>query len=103
MSFRTPLAWQDDAEHRLGTRLHRYLAMTTDDDASKIAGNVSDDIKKKIRSLENALPRRIFGGSVFSRMKVTEVSILAKAEEPERLEGRVVCELDVAEGEQFRC
>jgi len=77
--------------------------MTTDDDGSKIAGNVSDDIKKTVRSLENALTGRIFGGSVLSRTKVKEVSILAKAEEPERLEGRVVCELDVAEGEQSQC
>ena len=77
--------------------------MTTDDDISKIAGNASDDIKKIVRSLENVLITRTFSQSVLSRTVVMEVSILAKADEPERLEGRVVCELAVEEGEQFKC
>ena len=77
--------------------------MTTHDDVSKIAGNVSDDIKKTVRSLENALMTRTFGQSILGRTMVTEVSVLAKADEPERLEGRVVCELVVEEGEQLQC
>jgi len=84
--------------------------MTTDVDASKIAGNVSDDIKKIVgdfgrvfyrRSFENDFTGRIFGGLILSRTRVTEASVLAKAEEPEKLECRVVCELDVEEGEQI--
>ena len=79
--------------------------MTTDVDASKIAGNVSDDMKKMlVHSLKKHIDitGRMFGGSIFGRTMVTEVSILAKADEPERLEARVVCELDVEEGEQFQ-
>ena len=86
--------------------------MMTDVDTSKIAGNVSDDIKKIVgdlgrvffrRSLGNDFTSRIFGGPTLNRTTVTEVSVLAKAEEPEKLEARVVCELDVEEGEQFQC
>ena len=82
--------------------------MTTDVDTSKIAGNVSDDLKKIVgdlgrvfyrRSLENDATGRAFGASIISRAKVTEISVLPKAEEPEKLEARVVCELDVEEGE----
>lgn len=90
------------------------LAMTTvtDVDASKITGNVSDDMKKIVRdigrvfchrSLERDFTSRTFGGPILNRMMVTEASVLAKAEEPEKLEARVVCELDVEEGEQFLC
>jgi len=77
--------------------------MITDVAASKISGNVSDDVKKIVCSLDDHSISRRFGVSILRRMKVTEVSVLTKAEEPEKLESRVVCELDVKEGERFQC
>jgi hypothetical protein len=39
-----------------------------------------------------------FAAAVGQRTQITEVSVLRKAEEPEKLEGRVVCEVVVERG-----
>jgi acyl-coenzyme A thioesterase 13 len=79
---------------------------TTLEDISHISGNASDDIKRilsnpgrfyrRLQLLENTPP--MFGDSIQTHMVVTEISINNKAEEPKKVEGRVVLELDVAEG-----
>ena len=77
----------------------------TPEDISHISGNASDDIKRILGNpgrfyghsqTENTPP--MFGDSILTRMAVTEISINNKAEEPRKVEGRVVLELDVAEG-----
>ncbi len=75
------------------------------EDVSSIAGNVSDEIKRVV-----GFPMRIFrmttdegeptgfGATFTSGMTVSEVSMVPKAEEPTKQEGRVVCKLVVTEG-----
>ncbi|PBK93952.1 hypothetical protein ARMGADRAFT_1053530 [Armillaria gallica] len=74
------------------------------EDVSSIAGNVSDEIKRIV-----GFPMRIFrmttdegeptgfGATFTSGMTVSEVSMVPKAEEPTKQEGRVVCKLVVTE------
>lgn len=65
----------------------------------EVAGNVPDDIKLKLRNLpRNFKPLNIFGKAIQFKLKLTEVSVINKAEEPNKLEGRLVYEIDVAEG-----
>ncbi|KAG5724081.1 Acyl-coenzyme A thioesterase 13 [Termitomyces sp. T112] len=74
-------------------------------DISKIAGNASDQVKTVVSNMSRYyLPRRnvnttglTFGAHIVKRIQVTEVSVLPKAEEPSKTEGRVVCELTVEE------
>ncbi|KAG6902210.1 hypothetical protein C0995_003042 [Termitomyces sp. Mi166 len=74
-------------------------------DISKIAGNVSDHVKTVLSNTSRYyLPAPgvkvtgpIFGASISKRLEVTEASVLQKAEEPSKTEGRVVCELTVEE------
>ena len=77
----------------------------TSEDISHISGNASDDIKRILgnpgRFYRHSQPENtppMFGDSILTRMVVTEISINNKAEEPRKVEGRVVLELDVAEG-----
>ncbi|EDR12638.1 uncharacterized protein LACBIDRAFT_292681 [Laccaria bicolor S238N-H82] len=83
---------------------HPTPSTTPKEDISHVSGNASDDIKHILGipsrffqhfQAENAPP--MFGDSIQTRMVVTEISINNKAEEPKKVEGRVVLELDVAE------
>ncbi|KAF9011743.1 hypothetical protein BDQ17DRAFT_1272058 [Cyathus striatus] len=81
--------------------------MSTSDnvDIAHIAGNASPDVKRflsnpgqfyqNIRSTEVKGP--IFGQAIQERLRVTEVSVNRKEEEPNKLEGKVVLEITVAE------
>jgi len=66
-----------------------------------IAGNASSEAKivtLKWLSIFNA-GRDAFALAVGQRLEITEVSVHAKSEEERVLQGRVVCEVDVREGE----
>jgi len=78
--------------------------------AKAIGGNASDDVKRFVGNMSallhrrgqfadgNALPRKkMFGEDIVDRMVVKEVSVIQKAEEPLKTEGRVVCEITVDE------
>ena len=80
-------------------------------DVSQVEGNASPEIKRASLSLVQHLetPRqstsrstgelfRGFETELLSRLRLVEVSILPKAEEPEKLEGRIVFELIADEG-----
>ena len=75
-------------------------------DISQIAGNAPDDIKLRLGDMSrffNGSKKRQqlknrFGKAIELRLKLTELSIISKAEEPNKLEGRAVLEIDVAEG-----
>lgn len=74
----------------------------------EIAGNAPDDIKLRLGDIPrffNYGSKRLgrqqmntFGKAIELRLKLTELSIISKAEEPSKLEGRAVLEIDVAEG-----
>lgn len=72
-------------------------------DVSTIAGNASDDIKTFLGDASNLFGNRtdfpgpIFGEAIQKRLRVTEVSVNKKAEEPKKLEGRVVLETVIEE------
>ncbi|KAJ3528854.1 hypothetical protein NMY22_g9241 [Coprinellus aureogranulatus] len=74
-------------------------------DASKISGNASIETKEALADIPrfygiytgSAHKGPIFAEDVHKRMRVTEISIIKKAEEPSKLEGRVVQELIVEE------
>jgi acyl-coenzyme A thioesterase 13 len=76
-------------------------------DTSQVKGNTSPKIK--LAMLDSLVqpshvlrttdkPFRGFKAEFVSRMQLTEASILSKAEEPDKLEGRVVFEVIVDEG-----
>jgi acyl-coenzyme A thioesterase 13 len=68
-------------------------------DISQIAGNASDDVKKLLTSRHPMLwTPQGFAHEIFNRLKVTEISIQPKAEEPEKMEARVVLETIVENG-----
>lgn len=75
-------------------------------DISKVAGNAPDHVKAAVSNTSRYyLPGRdlkvsgpLFGTSITKRLEVTEASVLQKAEEQSKTEGRVVCELTVEEG-----
>ncbi|KAK7676225.1 hypothetical protein QCA50_020804 [Cerrena zonata] len=83
------------------SRLERIAAAKKDVDVSHIAGNASDDIKRFVNPsliyLSSKRGPTSFGAPITQRMKLSEVSIVKKAEEPTREEGRVVCLLTVEE------
>lgn len=78
-------------------------------DISQVAGNASDHIKRRLGDISSAKTRLLslsnstFGGAIGLRLKLTELSIISKAEEPNKLEGRAVLEIDVAEGKRKTC
>jgi len=81
-----------------------------DNDISQIEGNASPEVKQGLSSELQALrrtrthvtqtgnPFRGFETEMACRMQLTEISVLRKAEEPEKLEARVVLEVIVDEG-----
>ena len=78
-------------------------------DISQITGNASDNIKHAVGHIGGFFKNRrvkdlstsIFGESILNRMKVVEVSLNRKAEEEEKMEARVVVEVDVTEGQHI--
>ncbi|EPQ58891.1 hypothetical protein GLOTRDRAFT_54445 [Gloeophyllum trabeum ATCC 11539] len=71
------------------------------EDASKIPGNVSPEVKQAAASWLNLFFSRnadtpAFADSVGKRLKLTEVSINPKADEPGKTECKVVCEITVS-------
>ncbi|EAU82753.1 hypothetical protein CC1G_10658 [Coprinopsis cinerea okayama7 len=71
-------------------------------DISHVKGNAPEEIKRLLVSpyrlyKSNQAQGPLFGEEIQKRLVVTEVSILQKAEEPLKQEGRVVLETDVAE------
>lgn len=66
-----------------------------------IRGNASDDIKKHLVAVLYLFMGRGkgFADSVGSKIKIAEVWLQQKADEPERQEAKVVCEITVDEGE----
>ena len=72
----------------------------------EIAGNAPDDIKRQLGNIprfftygsKRKQQLNTFGKAIQLRLKLTELSIISKAEEPNKLEGRAVLEIDVAEG-----
>lgn len=74
-------------------------------DASTIPGNAPKELKQSLVDLISAQAKlskargtRGFEPEITSRVEWTDISILPKAEEPEKLEGRVVGEITVQEG-----
>ncbi|KAF8076893.1 hypothetical protein FPV67DRAFT_1473054 [Lyophyllum atratum] len=68
-----------------------------DDVISQVAGNAPREIKEvPLKWLAVFRARRAsFAKSVASRVRVVEVSLVKNPEDPCRIEGRVVCEIDV--------
>lgn len=73
---------------------------TLPDVISCIKGNVPAKIKEiPVKWL--ALFRnegKSFGGSISGRLRVTEVSVLPNVDDPLKMEGKVVCEIEVTPG-----
>jgi acyl-coenzyme A thioesterase 13 len=75
-------------------------------DISQVAGNASEHIKRQLGDIWSAKTRPLlllnstFGRAIGRRFKLTELSIISKADEPNKLEGRAVLEIDVAEGKR---
>lgn len=84
------------------SRAERIAAASKGVDVSHIAGNASDDIKRFLNPasiyLSSERSKSSFGAPITQRMRLSEVSIVKKAEEPTREEGRVICLLTVEEG-----
>lgn len=76
--------------------------MSLKQDVSHITGNVSDEVKQAYGNPADVFLRRgskpSFGESILKRMVVTEISVEKKVEEPQKLEGRFVCELTIEDG-----
>ncbi|KAG1735027.1 HotDog domain-containing protein [Suillus lakei] len=79
----------------------------SDIDTSRVKGNTSPEVKHALLSYlvqpthvsrSTGQPFRGFRAEFVSRMQLAEASILSKAEEPEKLEGRTVFEVIVDEG-----
>lgn len=67
---------------------------------NSIKGNASDDVKKHLAAVLNIFMGRGsgFADSVGSKIKLTEIWIQPKVDEPERQEAKVICEITVDEG-----
>lgn len=70
----------------------------------QVGGNASEDVKRHVVSVLSFFMHdgKGFADAIGGRLNVTEVSIQKKAEEPKRLEGKVVCEIVVEQGEGYR-
>ncbi|KAG1873621.1 HotDog domain-containing protein [Suillus subalutaceus] len=80
----------------------------SDMDPSQVEGNASSEVKHTLLGALQSMrlshisqstdkPFRGFEAEFASRLQLTEVSILSKAEEPEKFEGRVVIQVTVDE------
>ena len=68
--------------------------------AAYIRGNASKEIKQHVLAMMSVFMSKGWGfaDAVGGRIKIVEVDVKRKDEEPEKLEGRVVCEAWVEEG-----
>lgn len=75
-------------------------AFTLEHAAKVIAGNGSPQAKQSIANILHffSYTGTGFANSVGQRVKVIEVSVNKKAEDPVKLEGRVVCEIETLQG-----
>ena len=84
------------------SRFDQIAAARKGIDVSQVAGNASDDIKRFLDPtliyLSSERAKTSFGAPITQRIRLSEVSIVKKAEEPTKEEGRVVCLLTVGEG-----
>ncbi|KAJ7619444.1 HotDog domain-containing protein [Roridomyces roridus] len=66
-----------------------------------ITGNAPDEVKEVLSNIPNLFGAQQanvaggFGDSIVQRLQVTHASLEAKADEPMKKEGKVVCELEV--------
>jgi acyl-coenzyme A thioesterase 13 len=79
-------------------------------DTSQVEGNASPEVKLTLLSALHFMrlshvsrstsdkPFRGFESEFASRLRLTEISILSKTEEPEKFEGRVVAQVTVDKG-----
>jgi hypothetical protein len=80
------------------------IPMVLSEDFTNILGNISDDLKQALSAEITFLTQygaqdsTIFGESIQKRLRVTEVSLKQKDDEPKKPEVRAVVELDVTEG-----
>jgi acyl-coenzyme A thioesterase 13 len=77
----------------------------SNDDIAHVFGSPAPDVKKIVVNpllfpgiTPTSGKAKGFGCSIAARLVITEVSIEKKAEEPQKQEGRVVCELPVEAG-----
>lgn len=79
-------------------------------DPSSVKGNAPERIKRILGSPRTFFASflkpgqrelNVFGKHIQERMVVTELSIIQKAEEAKKLEGRAVLEVDVTEGKRL--
>jgi acyl-coenzyme A thioesterase 13 len=70
------------------------------EEAAKIPGNCSPELKQRMAYMTLMMSRSSenFGTSISRNLKLTDVSVNEKAEDPAKLEARVVCEMDVQKG-----
>jgi hypothetical protein len=78
--------------------LSKFLyAPLPDEVVRQISGNATREVKEiAVKWLAVFTPENGFGSSI-SSPKVTEVSIVENPQEPEQMQGIVVCEMDVTE------
>jgi len=70
-------------------------------DPTELAGNVSSEVKEMVSTMwANMIPGNEFGHSVGRQLSYKEISFIEKAEEPQRMEGRVVVEVVVKDGKK---
>ena len=79
----------------------RPIYFATEERAALIQGNAPAEIKQHVLAMLSAFLSRGkgFADAVGGRIKITEIDIRKKDEEPGKLEGRVVCDVLVEEGE----
>jgi acyl-coenzyme A thioesterase 13 len=75
-------------------------------DISHVKGNASDEIKRivgdpvaffrRFRTLD--FKSQLFGETIADRLRVTEISLYEKPEEPKKMEAKVIVEITVKEG-----
>lgn len=74
--------------------------MLSEQELADISGNAPDEVKSVVLVwLRKYMAREDgFALSVQNRVKIVEVSVNTNKDEPKKLEGRMVCELEVAKG-----
>lgn len=84
------------------TKQQKQLPMYIQQDGryKTIAGNASDEVKQTLADvLCTFMGRgRGFADAIGGRVRITDANIQEKVDEPEKLEAKVVCEIDVEEG-----
>lgn len=76
----------------------------TTERAAQIGGNASVEVRQHILAMLCSFMKKGWGfaDAVGGRIKIVEIEIRRKEEEPEKMEARVVCEAWVEEGKSTR-